>query len=113
MTPDETTTDRPTLEAGDHVIDKMRDPNDPDPGIARVIEVLDTTAEAHTIEELGETVAELNPSFPPSDTVIAIKFISTLDGRPQGLTFHYPRSRLKRYTGDVKDLRMETESNND
>lgn len=116
MTPTQTTRDLPDLEADEHVLDRERDPKKPvatDLGIARVIDVLDTTAEEHTIEPLGTTVAELNPEYPPDDTVIAVKFISRLDGRPEGYTYEYPRSRLERYTGDVKGLRMEMGGNDD
>lgn len=113
MTSTQTTNDLPELEPGDHVIDRELEGDGPDPGIARVIEVYDTTANEHTVDKFNETVAALNPEYPPDDRVIAIKFISSLDGRPQGITYDYPRSRLKRHTDDENTRRMETEQNND
>lgn len=97
------------LSVGDTVVDREAE-NPGAPGSrARVMNVLDKPASEVYIPQLNASVAEANPDYPADDTVIAIKFLSPLDGRPQGSTYEYPRSRLRRHTDDESGLRMDTD----
>lgn len=88
----------PPLSPGDHVID-VESPKSP-AREARVMDVTDTPANEELIDVLNATVAELNPEYPADDPIVRVKFVNPLDGRPEGTTYSYPRSRLQRLTDE-------------
>lgn len=85
------------FEVGDRVVD--RDADDPSP--AQVVGLPDESAKNTVIEKLDQTVAEVNPDYPADDPVVAIKFVSPVDNRPEGTTYEYPASRLKPHTDET------------
>jgi len=99
------------LDVGTLVVDAELGDRDPNPAV--VIEYADERASDHHIEEIGETVSEVNPSYPENDRVAVIAFANDLTDEigefwdlDIGLiqnrvacadvtTYSYPQSRLE------------------
>lgn len=72
---------RPGVAPGDRVRDLEADNGE---GDLLVVAVRDTTAAKHTIPELGETVASVNPGYPPEDRVAEAVYVDEVEDRLDG-----------------------------
>lgn len=106
--------DPDTIRPGDYVVDTVSD----EENLAVVVRFALTTADEYVIEELGKTVAEVNPNFPPVDNVVRVAFVETLDEAFPSwreadramldqwadefdvTTYSYPQTRLRKVTPD-------------
>ena len=70
-------TDTSELEVGDRVTNADTPPEQQE--MAIVVETPETTAEESYIGELGKTVADVNPKYPPDDPVATVAFVDDLD----------------------------------
>ncbi|MFP4218855.1 MAG: hypothetical protein ACLFR6_08510 [Salinarchaeum sp.] len=113
--------DQPEFNPGDRVVDT--DPIDPDDTPDEMVILDRDIGTAATVTVDGETVAELNPSYPADERVVETAYISYLDSyippwrewapaelrdrleafcRQWGVrqaTYSYPEGRLQRVTG--------------
>lgn len=60
---------------GERVVDRDTEIDGEDPArVARVRDVLDEPARDHYINAINQTVADVNPSYPPDDRVVRVVF---------------------------------------
>lgn len=90
---DQTTPDLPALHVGDHVTDREDDDNPP------LVVVKLPTENASDYDVNGQSIADYNPDYPPTDDVIEVAYAQRTDVALETQNaYGFPRSRLRLVT---------------